>query len=507
MDDNDSSESLLSESTSLFSVDQALELAGGWSTFQRRLMLRIGALQASCAAHMLAPIFLIPRLISDWSLSPSAAALLSSAYFAGYLVGVSLWAAVSDRRGRRPATCLAFTIGNLSGLASFLAPNYAFFVVLRFVCGFGIAGAKNGIFLLATEFAPPAARAHACAVISYAWLVGLLFLVGSAWLLQQAGWRWLALTYVPAVGIQLIMHRLPESPRFLLVAGDAVGARSTLLAVFRANRADAPQSFSLRRPPLAEQQRSTFMQLWLPAVRGQTSIIGFCQAVVTMVYYAITFDPSTNAAAGDLYLGALLSGLVELPSYMLLQPLTNSLGRKKSYASFLFLSAVCLLALHLSLHASSATAALVIANGSGGPAADAPAAGASRPQRANWAAMSAAMGGRFCAITAVSVAYIIAAELFPTTCRNSAVGWGTGCGRIGAILAPVLMLNAPNPLLLFVGLSLLSAALVCLLPESSGLSLADVPDDALREPGSNEPLSAADPSGFIRQAECNDKAV
>ena len=43
---------------------------------------------------------------------------------------------------------------------------------------------------MATEFAPPA-PARVGALVSYAWLTGLLFLVFTAWLLQNWRWRWL----------------------------------------------------------------------------------------------------------------------------------------------------------------------------------------------------------------------------------------------------------------------------------------------------------------------------
>ena len=96
--------------------------------------------------------------------------------------------------------------------------------------------------------------------------------------------------------------------------------------------------------------------------------------------------------------------------------------------------------------------------------------------RPNWLAVAAALGGRFASVAATNVAYIVAAELFPTSCRNAAVGWGSGCGRIGAIIAPMLMLSSESPLLIFTGVSLTAAALVLLLPESAGASLADVPE-------------------------------
>ena len=78
------------------------------------------------------------------------------------------------------------------------------------------------------------------------------------------------------------------------------------------------------------------------------------------------------------------------------------------------------------------------------------------------------LAGRFASVAAVNVAYIVAAEIFPTLCRNSGIGWGSGCGRLGAILAPLIMNSAGAPLLLFAALCLVAAASVWASPESRG---------------------------------------
>ena len=508
------------------SIDDALELAGGWSTFQWRLLCCLGGCMAFASAHMLCPIFLIPRMMESWHLTAGASSLQASVFFAGYIAGVVLWAGISDRRGRRPATNMAFAIGNLSGIASFFAPSYATFVALRFVCGVGVAGAKNGCFLIATEFAPPNARARVGALISYLWLGGLLYLVVAAWVLRSLAWRWLVLAYVPGLVAQYLLNSLlPESPRFLLVAGEADRAHLVLLNIFRTNGRRPPAPMVLRRPPLAAAGGSggregggaasaaaSFCELWRRGLRLKSAIVGLCQGVCTMVFYAITFDPATNAASGNLYLGALLGALVELPAYALLAPATNRLGRRASYSAFLALSAAFLVAQHFSTfhaaprgqsshethhhhhhHAAAAAAAAPDADAAFDAAPDsvdaasAEAGGLGASAAAvNWGAVVAALGGRFASVAAVNVAYIVSAESYPTSCRNSAVGWGTGCGRIGAMVAPVIMLSLPSPLLVFTALSLLCAALVWQLPETAGASLADVVGSQVGGEGARE---------------------
>ena len=187
--------------TAPLGVDDALERAGGWSTFQWRLMGALGACTSSAATHMLQPIFLVPLM--DWpDVSSVQVGLTSSLFFAGYAVGVFAWAAYSDGRGRRPTILASFLVGNLGGIGSFFAPTFHTFLALRCLCGFGVGGLKNAVFLLGTEFAPPAARAQVSALVSYFWLCGLLWLVGCAYLLQDRSWRWLGLAHIPALLVQ-----------------------------------------------------------------------------------------------------------------------------------------------------------------------------------------------------------------------------------------------------------------------------------------------------------------
>lgn len=455
-----------SASEELLTTDSCLMRAGGWGAYQRRLMLVLGACTATTACHMLAPIFLMPylRSSSTWGLSAVQLGLIPSLFFGGFAAGVFAWGAVSDTRGRRPAIVLSFAVANVAGILSFLSPNFRVFLALRVVCGFGVAGCKNGCWVLATEFAPPVARAKVGALLSYSWLLGLIVLVAVAWALRHEHWRWLALTYLPALACQLVVVRyLPESPRYLLVAGEIEKARAVLRQVFKANGFGAPEPLSLKRPPASggAERRSIFGQLCQRGTRRLTCIVGACQGICTMIFYGITFDARFNMTTGNLYVGALLGGCVELPAYLLLEPVTNNLGRRPSYCAFLLLSAASLLMLHFASRRADA-------DGDG-------ARDGAPPASPDWLAFAAVLAGRFSSVAAVNVAYIVAAEIFPTSCRNSAIGWGSGCGRIGAMAAPVLMYSTASPLLLFTALCVLAAAMVWMLPESAG-PLADVAD-------------------------------
>lgn len=245
------------------SVDDCLEQAGGWGFFQWRLLLTLGMCTAMVAAHMLQPIFLAPLI--HWPLSPWCRGAVSSAFFLGYGVGVFFWACVSDKRGRRPTIILSFAIGNLAGILSFLAPNYSVFFLLRLVCGFGVSGTKNAVFLLGTEFCPPSARAKLAGMLAYSWLAGLLVLIATARVLRGASWRYLGLVHAPGLLLQLglrAQRELPESPRFLLVAGEVERAKEVLFRVFVANGKVPPEPLCLQQPPPKGNEQSAFSQLF-----------------------------------------------------------------------------------------------------------------------------------------------------------------------------------------------------------------------------------------------------
>ena len=247
------------------------------------------------------------------------------------------------------------------------------------------------------------------------------------------------------------------------------------------------------------------------------------------VFYAITFSKELNSIGGNLYAGvptrtftrtrtltrtrtqapalsfslsparssapgALFGALIELPAYLALAPATNRLGRRAAYAGFLLLAAAACVILQLELGAELGAARPGSAPAAAGANATRAAAAAAElggalGGAARWRATGAVLCGRFASVAAVNVGYIVSAELFPTSCRNSGIGWSTGCGRIGAMLAPHLMLGLAKPLLLFALLCVAAAATMGLLPESAGAAMADVPEAERVGTGTRQPAS------------------
>ena len=134
---------------------------------------------------------LLPTFKELWSLSNTDAGWISSAYYLGYLAGVPLLTAWTDRRDARRIV-LAFTIlGGLSSLAFALAANGLWTALaFRFVGGLGLAGTYMPGLRLVADRAEGATQSRMVALYTASFSAGasLSYLLAGE-IAAVAGWR------------------------------------------------------------------------------------------------------------------------------------------------------------------------------------------------------------------------------------------------------------------------------------------------------------------------------
>ena len=216
---------------------------------------------------------------------------------------------------------------------------------------------------------------------------------------------------------------------------------------------------------------------------------------------------------------------VEVPAYLLMQPLGERLGRRRTWAGFLAVTGGSLLLIGLLTAAiaagsagapafdqaahhhqfhhhhhhhrhepslrladdgdsdgtaimSEATSAAGAAGAAGDalaalPGADPPAPPAASPDAHPLLlllALLARSGGAGCS----ALCYVAAAEQFPTGCRNSAIGFGAACGRAASILAPVAVNLLPSPFFFLSFIAAVAALAALALPETAGKPITEL---------------------------------
>ena len=330
------------------------------------------------------PIFLGQRLHDEgWPITPLDQALVSSLFFTGNLGGLLFWGAACDRFGRLVGVRFGIVLMACAVAATFLAPSTPWLIAARVLTGFANGGVMNSSFVLLAELTAPQHRILAKALQESFFALGLLWLSYSSYLVRHAPWQALALTFLPLVLAAWLSALLPESPRYLLAAGDANGATSVLAMIARRSGVPLPPDVRLCPPPGSPTRRprqdsedaspashvgggggavapsaspgapavvramggmcGSFAQLWHRSLRVRTALVGGAWLGSTAVYNGVLLQPVTLASST--YSQQALGALVELPSYVVLYLLGDSLGRRRTWLLLLAISGTPLLLL------------------------------------------------------------------------------------------------------------------------------------------------------------------
>jgi len=101
--------------------------------------------------------------------------LLLNVQMAGMLLGGFLWGILGDKRGRLSVLFGSILLYSTATLANAFAPNFEWFLALRFLAGIGLAGELGAGITLVTEQMPPEKRGLGPAIIGSCGMLGAIF--------------------------------------------------------------------------------------------------------------------------------------------------------------------------------------------------------------------------------------------------------------------------------------------------------------------------------------------
>src|SRR5262249_14501160 len=185
------------------------------------------------------------------------------AYVIGAVVGALLFGWLTDRFGRRLVfyvTLIVYLLGVLLTAASWSFVSFAFF---RAITGFGIGGEYAAINSAIDELIPARLRGRTDIVVNGSfWLSAVLGSGASLLFLDPAilptniGWRLdFAVGGFFGLGILLLRHHVPESPRWLITHGYTQQVESTLRILKSALSTQREQRSPLRGSLSASRSR------------------------------------------------------------------------------------------------------------------------------------------------------------------------------------------------------------------------------------------------------------
>lgn len=276
---------------------------------------------------------------------------------------------LSDRFGRRTVLKWAAFLFSVSALASAFAPGYHFLVAARMLGGLGVGAALIIAPMYIAEISPADIRGRMVSFnqlnivigISVAFFSNYLILsLGQSdisWLqslrLEDWNWRWmLGVEALPAVLYFLVLYRVPESPRWLVMHNQEAEALDIMSRVSDRGEAESELKAVLESLDAeAHQNQSTLRELFQPAMKLVLSI-GITMAILQQItginsvfFYAPMIFEQSGIGTDAAFMQAVLVGLVNLVFTVLAIMLIDRLGRRPLMGFGLVGIAACMLLL------------------------------------------------------------------------------------------------------------------------------------------------------------------
>ena len=395
--------------------------------------------------------FILPVLAKEWNLSPAQVGWIGSIGLIGMALGAVLAGTLADRIGRKKVFSITVLLYSLSTGMCALSWSYESLLFFRFLVGFGLGGELPVAATLMSEYAPAHLRGRFIVLLESFWGLGWLVAACIAYLLIPAfGWQIaFVIGTLPALYVFLIRLHLPESIRYLLSHGRTEEAKAIIIDLEQKLHVESRPFEPEPRTAQADQRaaKPQFASLWSSAYRTRTIMLWLAWFGIVFSYYGIfMWLPSIVYSQGFAVIKTfeyvLIMTLAQLPGYYAAAWLVDVIGRKYTLSLFLLLSGIC------SFFFGNAAAPFTLLL---------------------WgAAMS------FFNLGAWGVIYTYTPEQYPTSIRALGSGWAAGFGRIGGMLAPVLVgvmlantLGMSTIFLMFAAVLIAVAAVVLVLGSES----------------------------------------
>ena len=339
--------------------------------------------------------------------------MLGSIGLVGMALGAVAAGTLADRVGRKTVFSVTIVLYSLATGLCAVAPNYELLVLFRFLVGLGLGGELPVAATLVTEYVPGRARGRFMVLLESFWAVGwLLAALIAYFIIPVTGWRTAFLIgALPALYTMVIRMHLPESVRYLLKKGKIEEARKIVSSLEERCHME-PRPLEVTGKDVAEETKGSFTSLWTSRFIKRTVMLWLVWFGIVFSYYGVfMWLPSLVFKQGftvvKTFEYVLVMTLSQLPGYAAAAWLVDRLGRRYTLSLFLLGSGI---ASYFFGHAETVTALLC------------------------WGATMS-----FFNLGAWGVIYTYTPELYPTEIRGLGCGWATGFGRIGGMVAPLLV--------------------------------------------------------------------
>jgi putative MFS transporter len=354
--------------------------------------------------------FVLPGIVGEFKLTPPQAGFLASSVFLGMLAGGIIVGTMADYIGRKKALVFAVTVYGAMGLAAASVNTYESLLVIRIIQGFGLGAEVPLVFTYLSEFLPAKRRGILIASIVAFWQASSFAAALLAiYIIPAYTWRGLFVAAaIPILLLIVLVIRLPESVRFLLLKGRTSEAEDIVKRFSDVDPSSIPSLDTLAAEPQAKLKDfvkagyiRTTIGLWVMQFCGGAVFIGMLvwlpSVFVKMGFSLVRSFVFTAAITASGALGNVVGGIM-----------LDRIGRKATLSGAFVVGS---LLMFIWGYASSETAIVLVG----------------------------CLTAFFALAGAGGPLFAYTSEIYPTRFRATGTGWAAAWQRIGGITAPLIL--------------------------------------------------------------------
>ncbi len=354
----------------------------------------------------------MPSIMKSMGVDAAQAGFMASSALFGMMVGAMTMGTLADKLGRPLTIACCIALFSVFTAAAGLTNDPVTFSVTRFLAGLGIGGVLPGVTAQMAEYAPTRLRARLVTIVFTGYSIGgiLVALTGKQ-MIESYGWQSVFfMAIIPIVLIPFILKSMPESLPALIKQGKTDEIRRIVAKILPDTRFSGNEEFVV---PTEDRATSA------PVAKLFTDGRAFSTVMLWTAFFMGLFMVYA--------LSSWLTKLMAMAGY--------SLGSALNFVLVFNIGAICgavgggwlgdrfnikhvLIALYL-LGAVSLTVM-----------------GFTKSTEVLFVVVfivgASTLGTQL-------LAYAYAGEFYPTAIRATGVGFASGVGRMGAIIAPVLI--------------------------------------------------------------------
>jgi AAHS family benzoate transporter-like MFS transporter len=354
----------------------------------------------------------LPSIMKTMGVTAQNAGFMVSSALFGMMFGAIFLGTIADRIGRPRAIAICLAFFSVFTAAAGLTTDPYLFSAMRFLAGLGIGGVMPNVVAQMTEYSPRKIRSTMVTLMFSGYAVGgmLAALLGKG-MIESYGWSSVFLAAgVPVVLIPFILKSLPESMPFLIRQNRTAELKTILHRMEPAYLPQADHRFAL---PVHDRAEGAPIGKLFQDGRGfSTAMFWVAFFMCLFMVYALSSWLAKLMAGAGYSLGSALTFVLVLNFGAVIGAVGGGWLADRFHIKYVLVGMYALAAVSITLLGYKvSTEVLYLLVGLAG---------------------ASTIGTQI-------VTYAYAGQFYPAAIRSTGIGWASGVGRSGAILAPIVI--------------------------------------------------------------------